>query len=277
MHVVETLGVSARRACRVVGLSRSVLKYKTIGPARDKPLVDAMCLLATQNPDWGYKKIWRLLKGQGFVVNKKRVLRLWQQEGLQVRRKPAKPRKAGRQDNSCHIRKAEMLNQVWSVDFVEDQTMDGGKLKILTVLDDFSREALAVEVERRMDNTGVRKTLKRLIAQRGAPEFIRSDNGSEFIAEALRKGLEELGVETAQIAPGCPWQNGRNERLNGILRWELLDRQVFGSLLEARVMHDRWRQRYNELRPHSAIGWMTPSQAAAKASSQGLVWSSPKV
>lgn len=271
-HVVAKLGVSIRRACRVVGLARESLRYKLKRPEMDKPLIRDMRRLANEYPGWGYKKIWKLLRDEGWVVNKKRVWRLWRQEGLCIERKPRKPRHKGVEDNACHVRKAEMVNQAWSVDFVCDQTEDGRKLKILTVVDDWSREALAVEVARKMGHKDVGRVLKRLFEERGMPQFIRSDNGSEFVAKELQKALGGLGVDSAFVAPGSPWQNGRNERLNGILRYELLDRQIFATLAEARVLHDKWRRVYNEKRPHGAIGFMTPSAFAQHERQRGAVY-----
>lgn len=226
--------------------------------------------LKEEHPRWGYKKIWALLRNEGWEVNRKRVERLWRQEGLQVSRQRGRRRSPGGEENACHIRRAEAVNQVWSVDFVRDQTADGQGLKILTVVDEYSREALAVEVQRRMDHLHVKSVIEALIRERGAPEFIRSDNGSEFIAKGLCEALAALNVEMAPIAPGSPWQNGKNERFNGLLRDELLDREMFYTLEEARVLMERFRRKFNTVRPHGAIGYKTPSEFAKEESEKGL-------
>ena len=213
-----------------------------------------------------------MLRNEGWKVNHKRVHRLWRQEGLSIERKPKKPRSKGDEKNACHVREAKVVNEAWSVDFVCDQTEDGRKLKILTVVDDWTREALAVRVARKMGHRDVAKVLGRLIGQRGAPSFIRSDNGSEFVAGGLKMTMDEFGVETAQVAPASPWQNGRNERLNGTLRYELLDREVFTTLMEARVLHEQWKKRYNEVRPHGALNFMTPSAFAKHERLRGAVY-----
>ena len=256
----------------MIGLSRESLRYKLKRPEMDKPLIKDMRRLAALHPDWGCRKIWSLLRTEGWKVNHKRVERLWRQEGLGLKRKRRKARHKGEEKNSCHVRKATKNNQVWSVDFVSDQTEDGRGLKILTVLDEWSREALAAHVARKMGHKEVVEVLQGLVAKRGAPQFIRSDNGSEFVASGLVKAMKALGVETAYVAPGSPWQNGRNERLNGVLRYELLDREVFGTLAHAQVMHDKWRRRYNEVRPHGALNFKTPAAFAKHERHRGAVY-----
>jgi len=247
-------------ACQTIGISRSVFRYEPTRPQKDKALIQELGRLKAKHPRWGYKKIHRLLVNAGWKVNRKRVHRLWRQEGFQVPARPAKVNKApGDESNACHIRKAEMVNQVWSIDFVKDKTADGKGLRILTVVDEYSREALATAVARRMGARDVQHVLTGLFVKRGQPEFIRSDNGSEFIAKGLQKAVKEMGSEQAYIAPGSPWQNGKNERFNGILRDELLDRELFYSLTEASVLIERFRVEYNEVRPHSAIDFETPA------------------
>lgn len=215
--------------------------------------------LKAKHPRWGYKKIHRLLVEDGWKVNHKRVQRLWRQEGLGVVRKSAKKKKApGDDSNACHVRKAEGVNHVWSVDFVQDRTEDGKTLKILTVLDEYSREALAVEVRRRMTQGDVWEVIEGLARKRGNPGLIRSDNGSEFVAKKLQACVKKMGSECAFVAPGSPWQNGKNERFNGILRQEVLRREIFYNLEEARYVVEKFRVEYNEVRPHGALNFQTP-------------------
>lgn len=231
--------------------------------------------LKAKHPRWGYKKIHRLLVEDGWKVNHKRVQRLWRQEGLGVVRKPAKKRKApGDESNACHIRKAEGVNHVWSVDFMHDQTEDGKALKILTILDEYSREALAVEVRRRMGQGDVWEVVEMLMKQRGKPGFIRSDNGSEFVAKKLQDCVKRMGSECVFIAPGSPWQNGKNERFNGIFRDEVLNREIFHNLEEGRYIAEKFRVEYNEVRPHGALGFQTPA-AFSKAHQASSEWFKP--
>ncbi len=211
-----------------------------------------------------------MLKERGYHVNHKRVYRIWKDQGWQrprPKKKQDKPR--GDRTNACHVRRAEYGNHAWAVDFVTDHTHEGKPLKILTVLDEYTREALAVEVRRTMGQKDVREVLMGLFKERGAPEFVRSDNGGEFAGELIGQSLKECGSEVALIAPGSPWQNGKNERFNGILSQELLSREVWGNLKEAQVLCEQWRQRYNEVRPHGSLGMMTPSAYAEQARQEG--------
>jgi transposase InsO family protein len=204
-----------------------------------------------------------LLRGEGFHINPKRTYGLCRENGLLCTPRGRKTKKrCGSVSNACHIRKASKANEVWAVDFVSDRTCDGKSLKMLTVLDEFTREALAIEVERSMGAAGVRKVLSRLFIKRGAPAFVRSDNGGEFSGRVLEDAMREVGGEVALIAPGSPWQNGKNERFNGILVEEVLSREVWGNLLEAQVVCEAWRKTYNQVRPHGSLGMMTPSAYA---------------
>lgn len=268
--MVAHLKVSERLACRVLGLSRTTLRYLSKRPDLDQPLLQELLALKAQHPRWGHRKLHRLLQNQGWEVNRKRVLRLWRQNALQVRRRAAPPRRApGSSVNACDVRAAEAVNHVWSMDFVSDTSLEGRSLKFLTVVDEFSREALRVEVGRRLRNSDVGRVLSELISERGRPGFVRSDNGSEFIAKSLQRALKELGCEQAYIAPGSPWQNGKNERFNGILREELLSRERFYSLREAQVLTERFRLQYNNLRPHGALQLNTPNAFALQEKNAG--------
>jgi len=197
-------------------------------------------------------------------VNVKRVYRLWRKEGLKVPQKQRKRRRLGSSDNGCVRHRAARINHVWCYDFVSDQTVDGRTVKFLTLEDEYTREALAIEVERNITSREVIDTLRYVFEVRGAPEYIRSDNGPEFIAKALRAWLAEAGVETLYIEPGAPWQNGFNESFNGKLRDELLNGELFTSLKEAKVVTEDYRLEYNQRRPHSSLGYLTPAAFAAK-------------
>ena len=203
------------------------------------------------------------LRQDGWIVNHKRVQRIWQKEGLQVpyRRKFKKAK--GSSENSCCAKKAEHINHVWTYDFVSDQTEDGKKLKLLTVLDEFTRESLAIEVGRSIRAKDVIAVLEYLFMVRGVPKFIRSDNGPEFIADTIKKWLKKKHVGTLYIEPGSPWENGYIESFNGKLRDEILNREVFYSVKEAKVLVKDWRLEYNNRRPHSGLDYMTPAGFAA--------------
>jgi transposase InsO family protein len=226
--------------------------------------------LAGRHPRYGYRRVAALLRLEGWPVNRKRVYRLWRVEGLKVPKRQRKRRHLGCSDNGVVRRRAERPNHVWTYDFLMDQTSDGRRLKILPVVDEFTRENLALEVERRMGAAGVIEVLTELVGLRGAPEYLRSDNGPEFIAEAIRAWLRDSGVGTLFIEPGAPWENAYIESFNGKLRDELLDREEFGSLLEAKVLAGQWRVEYNDRRPHSGLGYRTPAAFAAAWVPPGL-------
>jgi putative transposase len=222
-----------------------------------------MLELARRHPRYGYRRITVLLRREGHLVNRKRVHRLWRQEGLKVPVRQRKKRSMGNSANSCVRRRAARPNQVWSYDFVMDQTEDGRRLKWLPIVDEYTRECLRLEVERTMEAVDVVAVLDALTVERGMPEFIRSDNGPEFIAQAVRDFLEKRGGKTAFVAPGAPWENAYSETFNSRLGDELLKREVFTSLQEAKVLAVRYRTEYNEQRPHSALGYKTPAAFAA--------------
>jgi putative transposase len=195
-------------------------------------------------------------------VNTKRVERIWRQEGLKVPRKQSKRGRLWLGDGSCTRRRAEHRNHVWSYDFVADRTHDGRPIRMLTMVDEYTRECLAIDVERRLDSEDVLEGLTALFTDRGTPTYIRSDNGAEFTAKAVREWLERLGVNALFIEPGSPWENGYNESFNGKLRDELLDGEIFYTLTEAKVLIERWRQEYNTFRPHSSLGYQPPAPEA---------------
>lgn len=221
--------------------------------------------LAREHPRYGYRRVWALLRGEGWEVNRKRVHRLWREAGLRVPQKAQKrSRIGGSVGENGTVRLAPAYpNHVWSYDFVFDRTEDGRPLKLLPILDEHTRECLALVVSRSITSRRVVAELDRLIAERGAPAFVRSDNGPEFVATAVKAHLAASGSEARFIDPGSPWQNAYVESFNGKLRDELLARELFGSVTEAAVLSARYRRHYNEARPHSALDYQTPVAFAA--------------
>ena len=273
--VRHQLGVSERRACRVLGHARSTHRHRARVPDDELRLVERIIALATQYGRYGYRRITGLLRGEGWRVNHKRVERLWRREGLKVpqNRQP----KRGRlwlTDGSCvRCRPAYRLH-VWAYDFLTARTHDGRPLKILTVVEEYSRECLAIVVARRLRSTEVLETLAELFVTHGVPAHIRSDNGPEFTATLIRLWLDALQVQTLFIEPGSPWENGYVESFNGKLRDELLDREIFYTWTEAKILIERWRRQYNTVRPHSALGYRPPAPAAiSPAPLSGMIMS----
>ena len=259
-HLQEAFGVSQRRACRVLGQPRSTQRKEPRRKEEERALVGRVLELVRRHPRFGYRRIWALLRREGWRVNRKRIWRLWRQQGLKVPRKQRKKRRLGCSANGCVRRRAEYRNHVWAWDFIFDRTADGRPLKWLTLEDEYTRECLALEVGRGMPARVVIEVLAGVVRRRGAPAGLRSDNGPEFIAKALRAWLAVEGVETLYIEPGAPWENGYAESFNSKLRDEFLEREEFTSVLEARVLSRQWRREYNEVRPHSALGYRTPAE-----------------
>lgn len=218
--------------------------------------------LARKHPRYGCRRIHALLVREGWRVNRKRVHRLWREEGLQVRGRQRKRRRLGGSENGCTRKKAERKGHVWSYDFTLDQTEDGKRLKLMPIVDEYTRECLGVEVERSITAQDVIATLCYLFRVHGEPEYIRSDNGPEFIANAVRQWLSEAGVQTLYIEPGSPWENAYVESFNGKLEDELLGRELFTSLTEAKVLIEQYRLEYNHERPHSSLDYQTPAEFA---------------
>ena len=270
----QRLCVSERRACRVLGQARTTQRHP---PARadDEPrLVARLIELATQYGRYGYRRVTALLRGEGWQVNHKRVARLWRREGLKVPQKQPKRARLWLTDGSCIRRRPAYRHHVWAYDFVAERTHDGRPLKILTVVDEYSRECLALVVARRLRSTDVLETLADLFVTHGAPAYLRSDNGPEFTAGLVRVWLHALAVETLFIERGSPWENGYVESFNGKLRDELLDREIFYTLAEAKILIERWRREYNTVRPHSALGYRPPApEAVQPAFVEGLTMS----
>ena len=264
-HVREELGtqrVSERRACKVLSQARSTQRREPY-VADDEPLLTKRIIaLATQYGRYGYRRITALLRREGWIVNHKRVERIWRQEGLKVPYKQPKRRRLWFNDGSCVRLRAAHRNHVWSYDFVMTRTHDGRPVRMLTVIDEFTRECLAIDVERRLNHQNVLERLTALFTERGLPDYIRSDNGAEFTAQAVRDWLKGFNVGTAYIEPGSPWENGYIESFNGRLRDELLNGEIFDTLLEAKVLIERWRCNYNRIRPHSSLNYRPPAPEA---------------
>lgn len=257
-----TLSVSERRACAAVGHHRSTQRRPPKGRDDDVALTADIIELARTYGRYGYRRITALLRAAGWLVNVKRVARIWRREGLKV---PMKQPKRGRlwlNDGSCVRLRAERRNHVWAYDFVEHRTHDNKKIRMLCVVDEYTREALAIRVARRLRSPDVIDVLADLMLTRGAPEHIRSDNGAEFIAIAVREWIAGVGAKTAYIEPGSPWENGYVESFNGKLRDELLNGEIFYTLREAQVMIEAWRRHYNAVRPHGSLGWKPPAPEA---------------
>ena len=263
-HVQGKLGVTERRACRVLGQTRATQRRVQRIAADEPRLVGRIVELALEYGRYGYRRITALLRREGWRVNAKRVARIWREQGLKVPRGQPKRGRLWLNDGSCVRRRAEHPNHVWSYDFVFDRTHDGRPLRMLVVVDEYTRECLAIDVGRRFRSEDVLETLSDLFVERGTPAYIRSDNGPEFTAAAVRQWLKRLGVGTLFIEPGSPWENGYVESFNGKLRDELLNGESFYTLLEAQVLIERWRQQYNKIRPHSALGYRPPAPEAVE-------------
>ena len=251
--------LSERQACRIVGQPRGTQRYSVIARADEDALTQAIMALAVQYGRYGYRRITKMLNADGWDVGTDRVQRIWRREGLKV---PQKQRPRGRlwlNDGSCVRLRPERRNHVWSYDFVEAQTHDGRKVRLMTLIDEFTRECLAIRVARRINGLGVLETMADVMLVRGVPEHIRSDNGPEMTAKVVRQWLANVGAKTLYIEPGSPWENGYCESFNGKLRDELLNGEIFYSLKEAQVLIEQWRVHYNTVRPHSSLGYRPPA------------------
>lgn len=261
-YLVEEFGVAQRRAGRVLGRARSTLRYRTRARAKDEPLVRAIRRLARKHLRYGYRRVHALLVRGGWAVNKKRVRRLWNELGLRrpVRRRKPKRRGVlpGSSANSCVNQPAGFKNDVWTYDFIVDRTVDGRLLKWLSLVDEYTRECLALVVAESVTGSDVRRVLARVIGRRGTPTRIRSDNGGEFIGEAVRGWLPAAGAKAIPVAPASPWENGFIESFHSRLRDEFLDREEFEDAADARAKAGWWRREYNRVRPHSGLGYKTP-------------------
>ncbi|TWT41520.1 IS2 transposase TnpB [Botrimarina hoheduenensis] len=263
-RVREQLGLSERRACKAIRQPRSSQRYQS-KPRSDEPrLVKRMLQLVRRRPRFGYRRVAALLRSEGFGASESRILRLWRKEGLKVPGKKRKRRRLGLAENGCDRRRAAHRNHVWTWDFVFDKTTGGSQLKWLSIIDEHTRECLALKCDRSITSEDVIDTLAELFAMHGVPEHIRSDNGSEFTAKAIRRWLGQLGVGTLYIEPASPWQNGYAESFHSRLRDEFLAVEEFESLAAARKLTAAWREDYNHHRPHGSLGYLTPAQFAAR-------------
>jgi putative transposase len=262
VYAQQKLGISERRVCKALGQSRGLQRRMPIRGGDEAALTQDIIRLATRYGRYGYKRITALLRVEGWTVNHKRVERIWRQEGLKV---PQKHKKRGRlylNGGSCIRLRACWPNHVWSYDFVAERLIDGTKIRILTVVDEYTRECLALPVKYSLKCDDVMATLTELFITKGIPDHIRSDNGSEFTARSIQSWLKALKVKTLFITPGSPWENGYNESFNGRLRDELLNGEAFYTLKEAQVIIGQWRHHYNHIRPHSSLGYKPPAPMA---------------
>ena len=250
--------VSERFACRVIGQLRTTQRYAAIVDPEKERTRERIVELATQYGRYGYKTITSMLQLEGFSVGRDFVHTVWRNEGLQVPQKQPKRARLWLGDGSCIRLRPTHRNHVWSYDFVSEQTHDGRKFRILNIIDEFTKECLASFVARRIRSQDVIFVLADLFIEHGMPEHVRSDNGPEFVAKKLLKWFKTLNVKPLFIAPGSPWENGYCESFNGKMRFQLLDGEIFYSLLEARVVIEAWRRHYNEVRPHSSLGGRPP-------------------
>jgi putative transposase len=255
--------VSERRACKALEQPRATQRRNLSPPSDEQQLTNDIIALAARYGRYGYRRITALLNNEyGWRVNHKRVERIWRKEGLKVPKKQSKRSRLWLSDGSCIRLRPEYGNHVWSYDLMIDRTADGRAFKILNIIDEYTRECLAILVARRIRNQDVIDLLFHLFIFRAIPEHIRSDNGPEFTARAIRKWLTSLGVKTLFIEPGSPWENGYIESFNGKLRDELLNLEIFTTLEEAKVLIEQWRREYNHVRPHSAKNYRPPAPEA---------------
>mgnify|MGYP005680398707 CR=1 FL=1 len=251
--------VSERRACRVIGQSRTTQRYVPETSEEKEKLRERLIALATEYGRYGYRQITRMINNEGWTVGKDAVYTIWREECLQVPQKQPKRKRLWLANGSCIRKRPEFPNHVWSYDFVADRTHDGRPFRILNIVDEYTRECLASVVKRRIKSRDVILILAELFLLHGIPKHIRSDNGPEFVAKKLVKWLDQLEVGPLFIQPGSPWENGYCESFNGKMRYEFLNGEIFYSLFEAKVLIERWRRHYNTKRPHSSLGGRPPA------------------
>lgn len=264
MKLQAEFSVSERRACRVTGQPRTSQRYQSKPRNDERALVKRMLELVRERPRFGYRRIASLLRKEFWRASATRIYRLWRREGLKVPQKKRKRRRLGKSENGCHRRRAEFKDHVWCWDFVFDHTTSGSTLKWLSIMDEYTRECLALKVDRSITSEDVIDTLAELFAMRGVPRHIRSDNGPEFIARAIQRWLAQVEIETLYVEPGSPWENGFAESFHSRLRDEFLALEVFDNLAAARKLTQAWRDDYNHYRPHSSLGYVTPVEFAAR-------------
>ena len=268
--------MSERRACEVLNQPRSAQRYAA-KPRDDEPkLIERMRELVRGRPRFGYRRIGALLRREGWRASDTRVFRLWRQEGLKVPQKKRKRRRLGTSENGCDRRRAEHKDHVWCWDFVFDRTASGSVLKWLSIVDEYTRECLTLKVDRSITSEDVIDTLSELFAMRGVPRCIRSDNGPEFIAQAIRRWLAQVKVQTLYVEPGSPWENGYAESFHSRVRDEFLALEIFESLAAARLLTAAWREDYNHHRPHGSLGYQTPAEFAAACAASAPASAAPQ-
>lgn len=250
-------GLSQRRACTLFSVARSSLTYRSRMDTKDLPVIEAMRRLSSQYPRFGYRRMQVMLGREGHLMSADRVYRLWCKAALQVPKKRRRRRAAASRPRP---QPASGPNQVWAYDFVFDRCANGQVLKCLTVVDEYTRQCLAVHVDGRIRSQRVIDELTRLVSIHGAPRYLRSDNGPEFVSRAILRWLARQQINTALIDPGKPWQNGFDESFNGKFRDECLNLEWFRSRAEAKVIIESWRREYNVIRPHSSLGYLTPNE-----------------
>jgi putative transposase len=256
--------VSERRACRVTGQPRTSQRYRAKPRDDERALVKRMLELVRARPRFGYRRIAALLRKEFWRASATRIYRLWRREGLKVPQKKRKRRRLGKSENGCHRRRAEFKDHVWCWDFVFDHATSGSTLKWLSIVDEYTRECLALKVDRSITSEDVIDTLAELFAMRGVPQHIRSDNGPEFIAQAIQRWAKQLSIETLYVEPGSPWENGFAESFHSRLRDEFLATEMFESLVAARKLTQAWKDDYNHHRPHGSLGYVAPAEFAAR-------------
>jgi len=266
-------GVSQRRACALMSVARSTLRYESRLIKRDTPVVAEMRELSARYPRYGYRRIQVFLERRGYAMSADRAHRIWRQYGLQVPRK--RPRKRIATSGPRPL-PALGANHVWAYDFVYDACANGQQLKCLPVIDEYTRECLAIDVAGSIRSARVIELLSKLVSTYGAPSYLRSENGPEFVSRAVLRWLTQANIDTAHIDPGKPWQNGSNESFNGKFRDECLSMQWFKNRTDAKILIENFRREYNEIRPHSSLGQLTPTQFKQSLSTTNPEATSPK-
>ncbi len=251
--------MTQRRACRTLSINRNSYRYKPVKRDDEDEIRTEIIEIACNFGRVGYRMVTNMLRNKGILVNHKRVERIWREEGLKLPKKQSKKRRLWLTDGSCIRLRAERKNHVWSYDFVEDKTVNGKKVRFLNIIDEFTHECLASIPRRSWRNNDVIEVLAGLMLLKGTPEYLRSDNGSEFTAKRIRQWLANAGVITAYIEPGSPWENGYVESFNARMRDEFLNGEIFGNMYETEVLAARWVKYYNEIRPHSSLGGRPPA------------------
>jgi putative transposase len=263
VRVCEKLGHSERKVCKALDQNRSTQRYDLKMPEKYRFLTSVIKvqIQKRRHRKYGYRRICEILCRMGLLVNHKRIYRLWHNEGLHLKRKVkrGKRKSTGASENACHRKLSEYMDHIWSYDFIEEKLQNKRKIRVLNIVDEFTHECLASEAERRFKGHAVAEVLRYLFIVRGCPEYIRSDNGSEFYSAAVKDVMDEFGVKPLYVKPASPWENGYVESFNGSLRDELLERELFYTLKEAQVLVENWRYEYNTIRPHSSLGYLPPA------------------